>query len=142
VPDAPLLSGGETALTLKAGAAARTYFCSTSRRVASTQPGDKSEYHYGLIRLRYTEREYASEANGKETRFLVYVRDGVGEVEWAAWCHVPLSPGSVQRALVRLGLQGHVPGPDVRQSPRRGDEEDDDGVFRNILDGRHRAIQY
>ena len=39
---------------------------------------------------------------------IVHVNDDAGEIAWAAWCHIPHSPASVERVLDRLGLAAHV----------------------------------
>lgn len=104
----------------------RTYYCSISRRGVTRDALGSAQYEYGLLRFRYSERDYAAQAGGDEVDFIVRVDDDAGEIEWAAWCHVPRSQASAQRVLARLGLTGEVSTRHVlsRPSPRRRIEED------------------
>jgi hypothetical protein len=88
-----------------------SFFCTTSRRiwVAESQPTDWYRYH--LHRIPFSRREYRQDAGERTFAFIVYVRDGEGEIEWAARCLVPRSSVSVERTLRRLGLRDHVPVP-------------------------------
>jgi hypothetical protein len=127
-PDQPIRSVMDALPGASAvGEGTRAYFCSTSRRIGVSQGGE-FDYEYGLIRIRYREQEYTHQARGEEVQFLVRVTDRLGETEWAAWCWIPRSQASVQRTLIRLGLQGHVAAREVlalsqrRGHPRKADE--------------------